>query len=176
MMQQNSPSPLPPPAPVTTRERAVVRIATAADAEQICVVYRRSVRERARGAYTPEQLAGWGAGRCAADYRAAMARGETLFVAEIDGIVVGFASLVRREVQAVYVIPEGRGQGTGLLAAVEVEARRRGLTALDVHASLNAAGFYRRHGYDGDDQVEITLPGGTRIESIVMHKPLHDEP
>jgi GNAT superfamily N-acetyltransferase len=159
-------------AAMPARERAQVRVASLADAEAICFVYRRSVRERARGHYTAEQVAGWVAGRCPADYRAAMARGETLFVAQLDDQVVGFAALVRREIQAVYVIPEGRGAGTLLLAAVEREARARGLTALDVHASLNAAAFYRRHGYDGDDLVEITLPGGTRIESIVMHKPL----
>jgi GNAT superfamily N-acetyltransferase len=158
--------------PTLAPDGVEIRFASDCDADDIHDVLRRSVYERASGRYTAEQLAGWVAGRCPADYRAAMARGETLFVATIDGRVLGFAALVRREVQAVYVAPEGRGLGVRLLVAVEIEARGRGLTRLDVHASLNAADFYRSHGYEGDDVVEITLPGGTRIESVVMHKSL----
>jgi predicted GNAT family N-acyltransferase len=38
--------------------------------------------------------------------------------------------------------------GSHLLAALEAEARRQGLTGILMHAQLYAIGFYRRHAYE----------------------------
>lgn len=82
-----------------------------------------------------------------------------------SGRVVGFGTLVpdRRDyldddagvdpagaVEAVYVHPDHAGAGVGsvLLSDLEREARDRGLASLGMHASLNAVGFYERHGYE----------------------------
>ncbi|GAA0192084.1 GNAT family N-acetyltransferase [Halobaculum roseum] len=103
------------------------------------------------------------------------------------GRVVGFGTLIpsRRDyladgpgagppgtVEAVYVHPDraGEGVGTALLADLERAAGDRGLGALGMHASLNAVGFYERHGYTrvravthefGGDDCEVT---GTVVE------------
>ena len=39
------------------------------------------------------------------------------------------------------------GVGTRLLAALEEEARKRGMTGIMLHAQLSAMDFYKRHGY-----------------------------
>ena len=39
------------------------------------------------------------------------------------------------------------GVGTRLLAALEEEARKRGMAGIMLHAQLSAMDFYKRHGY-----------------------------
>ncbi|MFJ7154790.1 GNAT family N-acetyltransferase [Streptomyces sp. NPDC101118] len=41
----------------------------------------------------------------------------------------------------------GLGVGAALVRAIEAEAARRGLTAVDLHAQTHALGFYERLGY-----------------------------
>ena len=68
-----------------------------------------------------------------------------------DGSIVGFGeiNIDAGEVEAVFVDPEfGRcGVGSQVLQALEELARRQGLTALVLDASLNAVKFYERAGY-----------------------------
>jgi len=84
----------------------------------------------------------------------------TVLVAELDGEVVGMAHLApseaanathRAEVQRVAVAAAARGRGVGraLMAAVEDEARRRGLSLLwlTTHEDADAEAFYRSVGY-----------------------------
>lgn len=48
---------------------------------------------------------------------------------------------------AVAAAARGRGVGVALVRAIEDEALRRGLTAVDLHAQTHALGFYERLGY-----------------------------
>jgi GNAT superfamily N-acetyltransferase len=86
--------------------------------------------------------------------------GRVVVVAESEGAVVGMAHLApsgaanathRAEVQRVAVAGEARGRGVGraLMAAVEDEARTRGLTLLwlTTHDETGAARFYETIGY-----------------------------
>lgn len=45
------------------------------------------------------------------------------------------------------------GVGAKLLAALEAEAKRRGLSHIKLHAQLAAMEFYKRHGYEADGAV-----------------------
>jgi predicted GNAT family N-acyltransferase len=45
------------------------------------------------------------------------------------------------------------GIGARLLAALEGEAKKRGLTGIKLHAQLSAMEFYKRHGYEADGAV-----------------------
>src|SRR4051812_44024354 len=70
---------------------------------------------------------------------------EIMFVAEVDGQIAGFASIVPSlsELRAVYVDSRFARNGIGkmLLDKVEQEARNRGLHKLEMHASLSAEAF-----------------------------------
>lgn len=76
---------------------------------------------------------------------------ETLFVAEADSKIVGFATLMNGAAQigAIYVHPDWTRQGiaTHLLAAVEQEAIPRRCRVLRVVSSLTAVPFYQSQGY-----------------------------
>ena len=94
--------------------------------------------------------------------------GGALFFAEEDGAVVGLALCEREEgggsptwawppdvfvIIDIIVLPEARGRGVGeaLMQAVEEEARRLGVAALDLNVVASnevARRFYERHGFE----------------------------
>jgi GNAT superfamily N-acetyltransferase len=86
---------------------------------------------------------------------------EEIFVAERDGAIVGWASLVVRGDVAIlddlWVEPQAMGRGVGreLFLRVAGAARRRGAVRLEWEAEPNALGFYERMGgrylRDGDE-------------------------
>ena len=144
------------------------RLATEDDLEDVVAAYNAGISERVATLETrlrtPADIAGW------------LSDGRPFVVAERDGRVLGWARAgfysdrcVYEGVgeHAVYVHPDGRGQGLGrqLLAALCAESERRGLYKLtsrifaDNHpsrAAHRAAGFdevgiQRRHGrLDGE--------------------------
>ncbi|ESP87834.1 GNAT family N-acetyltransferase [Candidatus Halobonum tyrrellensis] len=143
-----------------------LRDATPADAEAVREVHAASIRGLGSAGYDAEQVTAWAGDPTAADYETTP-DGAEFVVAEdaADGRVVGFGELrphggdyfqrVRAgpwtgEVRAVYVRPDAAREGVGsaLLAELERRARERGLTALGLHAALNAVPFYEARGYE----------------------------
>lgn len=151
-----------------------VRKAETEDAEAVSRVRREAMRAKASGSYTPEQIEAWIGGRGSQDWLYAMTDGgETLFVAEVSGRIVGFASLKDDEVMAVYAAPDAPpGAGSALLAAVEAEARARGIDRLQLMSTLNAVGFYEKQGYRRIGEAEFPMAGGVRIRMVEMDKEL----
>jgi GNAT superfamily N-acetyltransferase len=72
-----------------------------------------------------------------------------VFVAAINGEIVGTASLHGRVVRSVYVDPDNQGTGIGgkLMDAVEELARDQCLDSVTVPSSITAQEFYRRRGF-----------------------------
>ena len=116
----------------------MVRAATAADARAIAHVHRSSRAE----AYGPA-------------YAERPRRAEPSFVADHDGVVVGFATVEGERLEALYVLPGAQGGGAGaalLAAAVEAGAR-----SLWVYAGNDGARrFYERHGWVAEPETETT--------------------
>jgi predicted GNAT family N-acyltransferase len=91
-----------------------------------------------------------------------------------DGAVVGTCRLLERDgltvVQRVAVRRSRRRMGVGaaLLAEAEREARRRGASALELHAQIESEAFYRNAGYEshGDRFLE------EGIEHVAMRRAL----
>ena len=73
-----------------------------------------------------------------------------IWVAEVNGAVVGWGAIHGDRLEGLYTAPEftGRGVGTGLLALLEALMRARGIATVMAEASANAEGFYRRRGYE----------------------------
>jgi putative acetyltransferase len=98
-------------------------------------------------------------------------------VVAMDGtMVVGFGQLNPDvgEVDAVYVLPERQGEGIGgmVLSDLEQRAAERGVTTLELSATLNAANFYERAGYARQHVVVHRLPTGIELQCIRMRKRL----
>jgi GNAT superfamily N-acetyltransferase len=71
---------------------------------------------------------------------------DTITLAESEGEVVGFFSLVGSELDALFVTPEAIGQGFGasLLKAALSQARAQGIEAIEFDADPQAVPFYAR--------------------------------
>ena len=157
-----------------------IRPAVAGDSEGIARVHFEAVRGTASASYPPEVIESWG--RPPDDsrrelFRATIAGGEELVVvAETDGAVVGFGSIVPalQELRAVYVDPRAgrRGVGGHIVAELERLARARRLPELHLVASLNAEAFYTRHGYEVVERGIHRQSSGTEMACVKMKKSL----
>jgi len=73
-----------------------------------------------------------------------------IWVAEVNGTVLGWGAIRGDRLEGLYSDPEfaGRGFGTELLGLLEALMRARGIPAITAEASANAEEFYRRRGYE----------------------------
>ncbi|MCB9362069.1 GNAT family N-acetyltransferase [Candidatus Woesearchaeota archaeon] len=99
------------------------------------------------------------------------AKGMHMLVYEIDGEVVGFGALDKREIRGMFTAPEhqDKGIGTAILEKLEEHALEHGCEDVFVHSSPDAEGFYVKHGYTAVEP-EYLNKGGVIIESVLMEK------
>ena len=118
----------------------LLRPATGADAEAVATVHLRSRAAAAMppGIHTDDEVRGWLAGRIAVD---------DVWVAEDDGLVVGYARFTPTWLDDLYVLPTYAGRGVGSALLDVVKARRPDGFCLWVFAmNAPARAFYARHG------------------------------
>jgi N-acetylglutamate synthase-like GNAT family acetyltransferase len=125
-----------------------VRPAHEGDADVISAVILRALRETNARDYTPEIIARVEQGFGPDAVRQLIGK-RTVFVAVMDGRVVGTASLDGSVVRTVFVSPDvqRRGIGKSLMAEIERTARERGIARLAVPSSVTAETFYARLGF-----------------------------
>ena len=85
-------------------------------------------------------------------------------VAELEGRVVGYASVTRRHLENLFVDPGVQGRGVGAALLREVEARIPGPGPITLHClqvNLDARRFYERNGYLHVRDVEVRYHGRT---------------
>src|SRR5215203_6363649 len=103
-----------------------IRRARQEDKEAIRRVHGRAIRGTCASHYPPEVVELW-AGRLRAEKYAEAIDKYDFYVAEEDGVVVGFGELGREAgaIQGLYVSPEVKGRGVGrkLLCTLEEQAR-----------------------------------------------------
>ncbi len=156
-----------------------LRPGTVADANDLVRVHFVAIHGTASKAYPADVLFCWVVApddeqRCAVT-RETIERGDELFVvAEVDGVVCGFGSIVpaSEELRAVYVDPSigGGGVGSAILRRLEELASDRGLPKLQMDASINAEGFYSKHGYAVSHRGMHRLADGVEMACVTMSK------
>jgi putative acetyltransferase len=152
-----------------------IRRARQEDKEAIWRAHGSAIRGRCASHYSQEVIEVW-AGRLRPEkYEEAIERYE-FFVAEEDGVVVGFGELGQEsgEVQGLYVSSDvaGRGVGWKLLCTLEERARAYGLESLTLTSSLNAVSFYERAGFEAVEELTETISPGVERGSVRMFKKL----
>ena len=140
------------------------RDATAADAEAIAELGRRTFVETFGHLYSPDNLAIFLEGHYATSWEAVLASGAAVRLAEAQGVPIAYARIDRpslpfdpgdrpaAELRQLYVDSawHGHGVAVALMDWVLAEARRRG--AADLWLSVftenhRARAFYRRYGF-----------------------------
>jgi GNAT superfamily N-acetyltransferase len=130
------------------RDEIEIRPATVDDAEAICRVAIRALRETNARDYAPDVIE-----RLAAGFSppriAALIASRPFYVSIADGAIIGTANFDGSAARAVFVDPDHQGQGigTGLMAVIEDLARAKSMATLHVQSSVTAEGFYKKLGY-----------------------------
>jgi putative acetyltransferase len=151
-----------------------IREARLDDVAAVKAIHKAAVWQLCAGDYTPEQLAAWTVWDDTSDLPIGLRPNsdETMWVAEQDGAVAGFASLCGDQVSAVYVLPDHTRQGVGtrLLRKMEAVATAQGVTRLQLSASLTAVPFYQANGYQIIEECQHRLSNGVTLTCVRMSK------
>ena len=158
----------------------VVRPMRADEGRLFLEIHGRSIRGLAVQTYPADVIAAWAGPAVVSDEAV---RGflrnpddEIRLLAELDGQPVGLGSLVvdNTELRSCYVVPEAARMGVGSALVQEMEriARDRGLTHLELHASINAEPFYTVLGYEALERKDHVLRSGLRMAAVKMRKTL----
>ena len=127
---------------------AVYRRAMRKDAGRLYDVRRRSILELAPPAMPEAEAQTWAAQLTPFGMERKLRELE-VWVAELDGVVVGWGAIRGDMLEGLYTAPEfaGQGVGAGLLDMIEGLMRECGIQAVRAEASSNAREFYLRRGY-----------------------------
>ncbi len=156
----------------------MIRRGRSQDTEELFKVTIKSIEALCAKDYTSKQL------KCLLEdktqrFNKGIKLGETIFVAESEGLIIGYCSLLSRTISAMFVLPQYARQGVGkqLLAKIEAEAIARNRKILTAISSLTGVPFYQACGYRclgnyslsiGNDQIEDPV----NIPCIRMEKSL----
>jgi N-acetylglutamate synthase-like GNAT family acetyltransferase len=151
-----------------------IRKATGFDAKAIFDLRSRAILQKCAGYYSEEQLVLWTQGEVSAAFAQDVA--ENFYVSELNAQVIGSGkiNLTTGMLDAIFVDPSQMGQGAAknMLEYLQALGLEQGLSALKLESTLNAAPFYRRCGFMGDEQATYLSPRGMRLACIPMEKPL----
>ncbi len=149
------------------------------DAEALCALFFRSVREIGPAKYDDAQVRAWAHDLPDANvWRARMRANETFVAVDDGGVPAGWLELEPDgHVDMLYCAPDaaGRGVAAQLYAVAERCARASGLTRLTTAASRFAESFFHKQGWTVDERETVTR-FGVGIQRARMSKTLHPEP
>jgi putative acetyltransferase len=121
-----------------------------ADAAAIATLFRDTIRRINRKDYSEEQVRAWAPDEIDVATWAEKLANRYSVVVESDGIIVGFGDIeADGHLDHLYVHADHLGCGIGrmLLAALEAEARQRGIARLFTEASITARAFFAHYGF-----------------------------
>lgn len=131
-----------------------VRACHAGEEPALLAIFRAAVRTTAAGDYGAEQIEAWSPAHWSpAQCERWIERVRALrpFVAEVDGVVAGYADLQDDGlIDHFYVSPDfaRRGVGAALMSHALAQARERGLRSVHSHVSRTAQPFFARYGFE----------------------------
>jgi GNAT superfamily N-acetyltransferase len=152
----------------------VIRRAEREDAIAAWDIRNAAILAQCSGYYPEEQLARWTTGEITDEFIESVAG--NWYVATVNGTVIGLGMLdcVTGQVDAMAVRPDrmGSGVGSAMMAHLECLAVESGLNRLTLDSTLNAAPFYRKCGFVGDQLSVYRSPRGISLACIPMAKQL----
>ena len=154
----------------------VLRPARAGDGASVFAVTHQSISRLGRERYSSDQLLGWMGERTPEDYERSIAKGG-MVVACLGDQVVGFVDAEPGEVTRLFVLEQAAGQqlGSRLLQIGIEKAQAPGVERVRVESTLNAEGFYQRHGFVTLGQGVFSHGvGGAPIAVVTMERPVTD--
>jgi putative acetyltransferase len=129
--------------------KALHRLATPADADRLFELRRQAITVLAPKGMSVAKAEMWAATLTVEGMKRKFRELE-IWVAEVNGTVVGWGAIRGDRLEGLYTDPElaSRGVGTELLSLLEALMRGRGVAAVMGEASANAEEFYCKRGYE----------------------------
>lgn len=151
-------------------EKVKIRKATEADAVRIHELHIESVRKLCNAVYSPEIIDGWLKNRRPEGYIPGIWRGE-MYVAELDGKIIGFGHAVPGEIVATFVDPAyvRQGVGTVLMKYGLKKANVKAPGTIRIESTLNARKFYETFGFKVTQEMTVRR-GSVEIPCYEMQK------
>jgi GNAT superfamily N-acetyltransferase len=151
-----------------------IRKASRDDALAVLHVRNAAVLSQCQGYYSADELRKWTDGELAEWFTEAVEKHG--YIAVLDGVIVatGMVDLECGKIDALFVEPTyvSSGLGKQMLLFLESLATAAGLTTLQLSSTLNAAPFYRAHGFVGEHVATYESPRGISLACIPMAKAL----
>lgn len=152
----------------------VIRRGERSDIAALTRVFYRAVREGAGPEYSTEQRAAWAPAPPEVEAWDKRLTPQTVFVAELDGAVIGFMSVkTDGYIDLAFVDPDHIGHGVAqiLYDRLEAHAREQGLERLYSDASARAKILFERHGWTVEQEQRRVL-GDVELHNYRMSKRL----
>jgi N-acetylglutamate synthase-like GNAT family acetyltransferase len=156
-----------------------IRKASSHDAKLIFDLRSRAILDKCSGHYDQQVLAHWTQGDMSQAFVEDVAT--SFYVTEIKGEIIGTGQLrVAQDdinlalIDAIFVEPKHMGSGAAkaMILYLEQQAKVMGIRRLKLDATLNAAPFYRRCGFSGDELSQYHSPRGLVLACVPMEKSL----
>jgi N-acetylglutamate synthase-like GNAT family acetyltransferase len=156
-----------------------IRKASRQDAKPIFGLRSRAILAKCSGHYDEQVLAHWTQGDMSKEFIDDVA--VSFYVTELNGEIIGTGQLrVAQDapnlglVDAIFVEPNHMGSGAAkaMILHLEQQAMAAGFQRLTLDATLNAAPFYRRCGFIGDELSQYHSPRGLVLACVPMEKSL----
>lgn len=153
-----------------------IRKAFDTDKKKISKLHISSIERLCSKHYTHEQLNAWTSVLIPSVYDQALKEKIFLVAHDSNQDLMGFGILdiQNAEISAIYIHPDaaGNGIGTELLCKLEEIARNSNVIEISVNSTLNAKGFYQRHGYLDHGLTFHHFSNGSKLECVRMFKNL----
>jgi GNAT superfamily N-acetyltransferase len=160
----------------------ILRRANKADASQAFIVRNLAILSQCIDCYGVDNMTKWTEGPMPEAYADKLSYDGYVYV--VDGpsslpeqqliIATGMLNVSSGFIDALFVHPEYMNLGIGklMLAHLERIAKTSGLLFIALESTLNAAAFYRKCGFVGNDISVYHSPRGFELDCIVMKKQL----
>ncbi|MFP4974658.1 GNAT family N-acetyltransferase [Paenibacillus sp. CN-4] len=131
----------------------IIRPYQESDIDRIVTLFYETVHSVNTRDYSKEQVEAWAPYQQADERKAAWQaslRRNFSFVAEENGVIVGFSDLSSKgylDRMFVHKDHQGRGIASALLRRLELEATARNLPVIETDASITARAFFEARGY-----------------------------
>ncbi|MDB5335652.1 MAG: family N-acetyltransferase [Planctomycetaceae bacterium] len=150
----------------------LIREFSLGDEPHLAEVFYQAIHQTAAADYGPEQLAVWAPAQHDPNRWAERMRGIRPFVAELDGVIVGYADLqTDGYIDHFFVSPEAgrRGVGAALMQHILEVARAKRMTRLYSEVSLTARPFFEKFHFIVDE-AQVVLISGVALNNFRMSK------
>ena len=154
----------------------MIREASISDYIAMDKVFRASARTFCSRSYNNQVIESWTGTPSPDRFHKNNESGDEQYVFTIADKVVCFGSinLKRHTLVSLFVSPEqsGKGIGQSMLEFLVARAVSSEIPVLKIDSSLNAANFYKRHGFIETGQSIYKTQNGVSIESVQMERKL----